>query len=270
MTIYTVRLMARDARAIWRGTKDETQSLRRFEVACDLLGLDTPLASVRTAKLDGLVEELRARGLSDSTIHRYLATVSAALRWACARDYIVGLPIIPWTKTGDARDVVISKEDDGRLLTWLRDHGLSDVALVYDVLLATGCRIGELLSLDPSDIDVYEGEVTFRNTKNGDDRTVPLQPDLAVDIKHLIESGIPSYTIIRRAAIRAQKVLGIEHSITPHIMRHSAATRLAADGDVSMKTIGKLLGHRSEKTTARYLHPEKHTIRRAASKLVRS
>ncbi len=87
---YTVGRLSRDALVVWKGTKDEMQSTTRFLVVCDILGHATPLASVRTVKLDAVVDTLRSRSLGNKTIHRYLSALSAAMRWATSRDHIAG------------------------------------------------------------------------------------------------------------------------------------------------------------------------------------
>lgn len=266
-TSYLVRHLRRDAQVVWADHKDKDQSVTRFEAVCDILGDDTPLASVRTSQLDHVVDTLRARSLGNKTIHRYLAAMSAALRWGVKRDKLVGMPIIPWPTCGKGNDTVISVEDERRVLQRLQKVGSPDVALVMDALLATGCRVGELLALETEDIDV--DSVTFRDTKNDDDRTVPLEPALASKLRALSVVGFPSYRRINTSLHSARKALGVEHKVTPHVMRHTVGTRLS-DAGVELATIGKILGHRNVKTTMGYIHPEKAAVQRAASLLVRT
>jgi integrase len=263
---YTVDDLKMQAVVVWRGTKDERQSVTRFVAVCDILGLATPLASVRTTQLDRVVDTLRSRSLSNKTIHRYLAAFSGALRWATSRDHIAGMPIIPWPECGKGNDTVISENDERRVLQRLQKVGSPDVALVMDVLLATGCRVGELLALETGDIG--NDEVTFQDTKNDDDRTVPLEPALAAKLKALSLVGFPTYRRINTSMHSARKALGIEHKVTPHVMRHTVGTRLS-DAGVEVPTIGKILGHRNIKTTMGYIHPEKAAVQRAATHLVR-
>ncbi len=46
--------------------------------------------------------------------------------------------------------------------------------MVVVLALATGARRGELLSLRWSDVDLKRDVLTFRETKNGETRAVPL------------------------------------------------------------------------------------------------
>lgn len=266
-SVYTIGKLRKEARAVWRGNKDERQSIQRFDTCCDILGDTTDIKAVRTKQLDYLKEALIERGLQPATAHRYMASMSAALRWAHERDLIVGMPHVPWPEQGKGREDIISEEDQKRTLAWMQSNGYEDVLLVYEVLLATGMRIGELLGLSQWDISPGDQTVTLRDTKNGDDRTVPLGHDLAFILQTYIREGrLPSYRRINTAAHKAQAALGISHSITPHVMRHTLVTRLEA-ADVGLKTIGQLVGHRSIRTTAKYAHPRVETLRQAVGRL---
>ena len=265
---YTVGRLSRDARVIWRGTKDEAQSSQRFLAVCDILGTDTPLAEVRTGALDAVVETLTARGLLPRTVHRYLAAFSAALRWALERDHIIGMPVIPWPDQGRPKvRTPISRDDEAAMLERLAKSGSPDVHLIANVLLATGARIGEILALEPADIDEANEVVTFRDTKNGDDRQVPLEAALCGRLRALALVGMPTYRRISLAFHKARKRAGIAEPVTPHVMRHTVATRLS-DASVSVPTIGRMLGHRSTRTTEGYIHPEREAIK-SASKVLR-
>jgi integrase len=271
---YLVRDLKKDARVIWRNHKDVSQSLQRFDACMDLLGLDKPVASIRTSQLDQLVEDLRAKSLGDTTVHRYLCTVSAALKWAVERDHIAGKPVFPWKslKKGEPRQDTISPEDDARIMEWLSGRGSPDISVVMDLLLTTGMRIGELTKLKPSDFNLEEGSVTIGNwegrTKNGDKRVVPLQESLAARAVALATVGWPTYRRINSALHRARKALGITHRVTPHVMRHTVITRLNK-AKVPIATIMDLVGHRSMATTKGYTHPDLETLAEATGALTR-
>ena len=274
---YLVEHLKRDAREVWRRTKDETQSLQRFEDCMDLLGLDRPIKTIYTSHLDKLVADLRAKGLADSTIHRYLCTVSAALRWACEHHEETGLkslPVFPWKrlKKGEPRETVLHPEDDARLLDWTRSKGSPDIGIICEVLMLTGMRIGELRQLTADDFDERDSTVTIGNwdggTKNGDRRKNPLPPDLLKKALALATVGWPSYRRINSAFHRARTQLGIKHKLTPHVLRHTVVTRLNK-AKVPVATIMDLVGHRSIATTKRYTHPDIEDMKSATESLGR-
>lgn len=274
---FTIGDLQKKARVIWSGTKDETQSLQRFDASMDLLGASTPVAGVYTQHLDELVTALRGRSLGDTTIHRYLCTVSAALRWACERHKMTGLqqmPVFPWKslKKGEPRTDTLSPADDARLMEWLKLKGSPDIAVVMDMLLSTGMRIGELTKLVPTDFDRENFAVTIGNwegrTKNGDRRKVPIPTELMERAYALALVGWPTYRRINSALHRARKALGITYVVTPHVMRHTVVTRLSK-AKVPIMTIMDLVGHRSMSTTKGYNHTDMESLAEATESLTR-
>ena len=56
-------------------------------------------------------------------------------------------------------------------------------------------------------------------------------------------------------------------AVSSHRFRHTFATKLANNGQTSIKTVQSLLGHRSVHTTLGYVHPSMDDMRRAVSLL---
>ena len=253
--VYRVGQFVHDARIVWKGTKTETQSIRRFEKVCSLLGADTPLKEVRTTQLDGVVTKLKKEGLSDSSINRYLASFSAGLKWAKARDHLDDVPVLPWEREGDGRIVYLSESDETRLLDWLRGRGRYTHALAFRVLIVTGLRVGELLGLTEHQVrddHIHLDDPT--KLKSGRARIVPIIPELVEPLRGALREGqLPSYRSLLKAFGKARKALGLDPALTLHGLRHTYASRSDAKG-MSPFQIQAVLGHSKIETTLRYVH----------------
>lgn len=207
--------------------------------------------------------------MDNKTIRAYLSAFSRAMKWALQRDLIMGRPMFPWPKKSKGNSTVISETDEARVMAKLLDNGARDVALVMDVLLATGARVSEVTDLLPEHVDPEKGTVTFMDTKNSDDRTVFIDPELADRLQDAVARGLPNSSRIRVQMTKARKALGIDHKVTPHVMRHTVGTRLDEQG-VSLAVIGAQLGHKQLSTTMGYVHPQRAALKRVSSLLARS
>ena len=145
------------------------------------------------------------------------------------------------------------------------------------LLLLTGCRKDEILTLKWDDIDRSSGMVHLRDGKTGL-RHVPLAPAVIA-----VLSGIPRIDgnpwVI--AGNRPGDRLGpgsMDHhwrricslaklkKVRIHDLRHSYASRALALGE-GLPMIGELLGHRKVETTARYAHLMKDAEKASANKV---
>jgi integrase len=146
------------------------------------------------------------------------------------------------------------------------------------VELFTGMRRGSARNLKWADVDLDRGFLHLRDTKTGDDKTVPLPEVVRELLTTHPEVGKNPYVFAGKKggprgarqvdesgrAIRA--AAGLPDTFRPnHGLRHTFASHLASSGEVDLFTLGKLLGHRSTGMTARYAHLRDDTLRRGAN-----
>lgn len=130
------------------------------------------------------------------------------------------------------------------------------------LLLLTGCRLSEILTLKWEYIDLYQHRINFPDSKTGK-KTIYLSP-FAIEVLTGIEKKLENPYVIygavegrhlvnlRKAWCRIRARAGLD-DVRIHDLRHSFASVGAASG-LSLPIIGALLGHTQAQTTSRYTH----------------
>ena len=164
----------------------------------------------------------------------------------------------------------------GAVLRKFEDEGSMHASTIpaLRLLMLTGCRMGEILSLRWDDIDRTAGVLRLRDSKTGP-RMVPLTgPVLAVlDGIERVE-GVP--WVIRNKSDgrltglfshwqRVRKEADLD-DVRVHDLRHSFASGGLLVGE-GLPMIGKLLGHTQVQTTARYAHLANDPVKSAANRI---
>ena len=151
-------------------------------------------------------------------------------------------------------------------------------AVVIRLLMLTGCRINEILTLRWEDVALDAGELRLRDAKTGP-RAVPLSPAAAKILTDLHrDPGNPwvfpgknpgtHLTSIDARWYHLRARAGLE-DVRLHDLRHSFASRALALGE-SLPMIGKLLGHSQVETTARYAHLARDSVQESAVRIAAS
>jgi integrase len=127
-------------------------------------------------------------------------------------------------------------------------------ALALRLTLLTGCRIGEVLTLAPDQIDteraIWAKPAAY--TKQKRLHVVPLQPEALKVALELLDTGVPTYGDVRWLWAHVNVAIG-RPECRIHDLRHSRASSLARAG-ASLVEIGAVLGHTKAQTTQRYTH----------------
>ena len=146
---------------------------------------------------------------------------------------------------------------------------------VYELLLGTGMRIGELCHLKLSSLDLDNQTILILG-KGGKERVVYLVSNIVVDaIKAYLKLRTSHSEFIfinwNNRRMREESIRNIilsigektvHRRITPHMFRHTFATMLL-ESNVDISYIQELLGHSSIRTTQIYLHLSNTSIRSA-------
>jgi integrase/recombinase XerC len=148
----------------------------------------------------------------------------------------------------------------------MRDHE------ILELLYASGIRVSELTNLDLNDIH-FERQTIKVFGKGSKERMVPFgNPAQKAIARYLNESrpkllnessknalflGDRGKRIdvrqVRRIVTRAIERVEDSPNISPHDLRHSAATHLL-EGGADLRIVQELLGHSSLATTQKYTH----------------
>jgi integrase/recombinase XerC len=249
-------------------------------LAVDFLG--EPLDRVRPQAVESvavrafLAHEAR-RGASRQSQARALSALRSLFRFACREGTLAANPArgvrtpkqdrkLPrHLRPGEVEALLDAPAEDGPLER--RDRAL------WELLYATGLRVGELVSLDWEDLDLADRVLRVLG-KGGKERMVPFGlpaaralaawrecwgrlrgeasgTDAPVFLNH--RGGRLSDRSVRRRLDAAVGRTALAGGVHPHTLRHSFATHLL-EGGADLRAIQELLGHSSLATTQRYTH----------------
>lgn len=258
-----------------------------FAKFCAFASADTPAAEIDRDRLRSFARTLfDGLGLKETTVKRRMAAIKVMFKWLEQEDIV---PLSPFHRLNFTLRLprrlprALSAVEIRCLLETAEAEAKGpgfEASLMHFVvvtLFATGLRIGELTSAMVSDVDASTGTIRVRGKGNREravylprghasttfarylrarTRLVPTHAHLMIS-----ESGAPANSqVIRRLLAALADRAGITRRVTPHMLRHTAATQLIEAG-VDIRFVQKLLGHASIATTQIYTQVSDASLR---------
>jgi integrase len=231
---------------------------------------DKILAEVSRNELKQYLDNVKKRS-SNGNVNRHRALLNCIMNMAVShgaieRNHIASIPKLP-EPTNHGRSLSLSAQQRLVEVLWESRQKVSSLAIL--LLIATGMRKMECLSLKKNDVDLVNKVITLRaeNTKGNLSRVVPLSPfsiDIFAEIQKLSKPSNPfifhgkkgkNLTTVRKTFETAKAMAGIKN-FRLHDTRHNFCTILA-EANVDRAVIKQLSGHRSSAMLDRYIHSNK-------------
>jgi site-specific recombinase XerD len=264
------------------------------------LGTDVAVTQINRDSLVAFIEGQRESGLSSKSIRRRASGLRGFCGWLRSSGL---LNSDPWAGTsvavGRSRKLprIVSTQELDRLILFLRKtsgvDGTNDPEAVLErphesttllavaLMVATGVRVHEAVGIKCADIDLPNRSLRLVG-KGRRERQVFLTNDWitsftgaylttrsTLGLKHpnlLFNLHYDPLTppAMRSRLAKAAQAAGLSARVTPHMLRHTAATQLIEAG-VDIRYIQRLLGHASLSTTEIYTHVSDRALRRVVS-----
>lgn len=265
------------AEELYGNTKSSYTRIVYAKMMAELIGHSKKLAAVTDSVAVAMKQHLIQRGMKPASIRNYTSVFNMIMGFAKTSGFVAKLvqcdagPCVQTTRTR-----VVSPLEEEKIVKAFRANGRDDDADLVTFLIWSGLRWSEAMKLRVEDIDFKGGYLLALDTKNGDDRAVPLAGPaeralrLTILRGHLSESDKvfqTNYHAFRERLKRVLKRLRIE-GVRIHAFRHTTGTRLA-ENDMSLPKIAKFLGHKSISTAERYTHLGNETMKELGSTLQR-
>ena len=263
------------------GCSERTLQYYRVTVEKLLESITSPIRKISTEDIRTyLAEYQKNNDCSKVTTDNVRRNISSFFSWLEEEDYILKSPMrrIHKIKTKQPVKEIISDE----AIEKLRDgcKCIRDIAMI-DLLYSTGMRVGELVNLNISDLNLEERECVVFG-KGDKERRVYFDAKAKLHLMTYInarEDDNPALFVTLDAPHERLKISGVEirlrhlgrdlslNRIHPHKFRRTMATR-AIDKGMPIEQVQKILGHSQIDTTMQYAIVNQNNVKTSHQKYI--
>lgn len=247
------------------GCSERTIQYYRVTIEHLIKNIGTQIRKVTTEEIRNyLVEYQKWNNCGKVTVDNIRRNISSFFTWLEEEDYILKSPMrrIHKIKTKTVVKDTISDEAIEKMRDTCKEK--RDIAII-DLLYSTGIRVGELVNLNISDLNLEQRECVVYG-KGDKERRVYFDAKAKIHLQDYIQSRIdknPALFVTLDAPYTRLKISGVEirlrelgrklglTKIHPHKFRRTMATR-AIDKGMPIEQVQKILGHSKIDTTMQY------------------
>ena len=235
------------------------------------------IGSIHPFQVEQYKMKRREEGRSPATVNRDIACLRNMLNMAVEWKYLQINPIarVKLLQEDNEKMWVLSPEEEARLLEECEKRPKEYLRDLAEFALYSGMRQGEIFGLKKVNVHLKENFLLVTDTKNHENRTVPLNDTLKDILKRRIKVSNSDYVFSDHdgerlkeltksfvKAVEEAKLFTMEEKngktvkvrFRFHDLRHSFGSRLGMNG-TDLKSIMEILGHKTAKVAMRYQHP---------------
>lgn len=237
------------------------------------------LSNIKSTMVKGWIDRMKKEGKAGSTINHHLSTLSVLIDTAM-KEWGYKLPenpckMVKRMPAGKARNRRLMPGEEDLITNECINSRNKFLSAAMKLAVDTGMRQGEIFRLGWEDIDLKKAVAIARDTKNGDDRYVPLSSRSITIFKSLPQAtegkvfkcsqhGVASS--MRNAIVRARSKYhddckkagivpqkGLLENLRLHDLRHEATSRFF-EMDLDIMEVASITGHKTLQVLKDYTH----------------
>ena len=199
-------------------------------------------------------DKVRAPATTNKYLHMLQNVWNTAKKvWGITMPPYNPFELVTMHKVDNARDRVLTTDEYSKLLVACSEGNMPVLRDIVIFAYETGARQGEILKLKRSDVDFDKRLCTFLDTKNGEDRTIPLT-DAAIEILKRHRFGNTLFNLLPRRLRKHFTIACRRAAITNfrfHDLRACFCTNALLSG-MTIPEVSVLSGHKDWKQLQRY------------------
>jgi integrase/recombinase XerC len=248
-----------------------------------------PIKQIDRAIVREFVEDLQLRGMKNSTVARKLTALRSFFRFLCREGVLTASPAhgiaTPEVEVRPRPQLPLDKIEEAIELPDTGTFSGARDRAILEVFYGGGVRLGELVALNLSALDLEEG-LLHLGRKGRKERTAPIgslalnalkayiqrRADVLIEIDITqVEAGAlflngRGRRLSRRSVQRLvhrylHRVMEDGQSLSPHLLRHSFAAHLLHAG-ADLASVKEMLGHATVVSTQAYAEPTLERLQR--------
>jgi integrase len=226
---------------------------------------------ITTDRMRDFIAKRQEEGVTNGTINSSLALLRRMFRLAVQDRKIREVPYFPMLKPAPPRKGFLEHAEFTKLRAELPEYLRSIITMGY----FTGMRLGEILGLRWTNINLADGQVRLDTTKNDDTRNVPITGELLEMLKIEREKNTKAEFVFnlkgeRIKSFRKAWKSACDRAKLPELLFHDlrrTGVRNLVRAGVPERVAMAISGHRTRSTFERHNITSERDLREAAKKL---